>query len=1008
MKISVFRIFLLILALKNDSLLSAPLEVGPLTHSGSVSYAKHIAPVFKKSCVACHNASKAKGKLNLEDVPSMLKGSSSGEVIVPGNAEESLIFLLAAHREEEFMPPPGNKSNAPNLNPEQLALLKLWIDQGAKDDDTLAAEREVKFSAMSERVKAIYSVALSPDNQYAAVGRGNRLFVYDLATGELTGELSDPEIADKGGVAHLDIVGSLAFNHDGLLASGGFRTIKLWRRPEGVLVETLEPVTGVPRSAVSESNAERVLVGEESGLVRLYMLGGKGIKNFQGHAAAVTGVGFGVEGRLVTASLDKVLKIWKDPEDSDPKSIELPSPIHSMVVGRLGKLAACGCEDGVIRLVDLAALVAGKEVTGGDAGMGFVELKGHQGAVVALRVFDESGGQLLSAGLDSSLRHWKINVSGGEQVKQIGNGSVPRMIAVSSDGSRFASVSGNDTLKLWDGASGKLVVDAKTSWRAIRQDKAAASVLTVATKLGDERKKQFDEAEKKLKADLETVKKAQEAEKTSQEAMDKKMPEFQVAEENKLKADSEVKAQDEAKSLAEAEVKKAEAGKVGAQAQLKTRSEEVSKAQAALKAASGEEAKAKADSLLSAATDVRAKAQEALKELDDQVKKAKMQLAMTTNALKAAQDAAKKAADEHAKKKQEFDEMERKYQEAIRNREVAQRFVKRAEEAKELAQGKLDAAQKTIEVRKAESEEAKKAATAAGSVLGVVEFSEDGSRVLASADDGNIYSWAAKTGLPSRVINTGPGASVALCRVGKNVLSVKHDKSVKTWDLAPGWRLERTIGKTGDAKVIVDRVNSIAFSPDGNLLASASGVPSRSGAINIWQVKDGKEVCRNADSHSDTISAIAFSPDGSRLATGATDRFVKVFKVADASFERAFEGHTNHVLDVSWRADGLALASAGADHVVKVWDFEAGTQKQTVKGHSKAVSSVDFVGITETLLTGSGDKSVRLANQSLPDGGTFIHAAESSRDGSIIAAGGEDSLLRVWTAADKKLLFKLP
>ena len=220
--------------------------------------------------------------------------------------------------------------------------------------------------------------------------------------------------------------------------------------------------------------------------------------------------------------------------------------------------------------------------------------------------------------------------------------------------------------------------------------------------------------------------------------------------------------------------------------------------------------------------------------------------------------------------------------------------------------------------------------------------------------------------------------------------------------------LERTIGKTGDAKVIVDRVNSIAFSPDGNLLASGSGVPSRSGAINIWQVKDGKEVCRNADSHSDTISAIAFSPDGSRLATGATDRFVKVFKVADASFERAFEGHTNHVLDVSWRADGLALASAGADHVVKVWDFEAGTQKQTVKGHSKAVSSVDFVGITETLLTGSGDKSVRLANQSLPDGGTFIHAAESSRDGSIIAAGGEDSLLRVWTTADKKLLFKLP
>ena len=239
-------------------------------------------------------------------------------------------------------------------------------------------------------------------------------------------------------------------------------------------------------------------------------------------------------------------------------------------------------------------------------------------------------------------------------------------------------------------------------------------------------------------------------------------------------------------------------------------------------------------------------------------------------------------------------------------------------------------------------------------------------------------------------------------------MTVAADKAVRLWNLEPGWVLERRIGAVNDPKLIVDRVNSIAFSPDGSLLASGSGVPSRSGAVNVWQVKDGKEVCKNTESHSDTISAIAFSPDGSRVATSATDRFVKVFKTVDASLERSFEGHTSHVLDVSWRADGLALASAGADNVVKVWDFEAGTQKQTVKGHNKAVTSVDFVGTGEVLLTGSGDKSVRLSNQPLPDVGTFIHAAESSRDGSIIAAGGEDSLLRVWTVADKKLLFKLP
>jgi WD40 repeat protein len=939
----------------------------------------------------------------------MLKGSGDGPVIVPGKADESLLFLLAAHREEEFMPPPKNKSNAPNLNPAQLALLKLWIDQGAKDDDTLAAEREVKFSPMSDQVKAIYSVALSPDNQYAAVGRGNRLFVYDLSTGQLAGELSDPGLADKGGTAHLDIVGSLAFNRDGLLASGGFRTIKLWRRPEGILVDELEPMEGVPRSAVTSADGQQALIGEESGKVRLYSLAGKEVSTFQGHAAAVTGVGFSAEGGLVSASLDKTLKIRAAAGDAAPTVIELPSPIHGMAIVHAGKRAACGCEDGVIRLVDLKPVAAaGAEAPEADSGMGFIELKGHKGVVVSLRAFGDGGNQLLSAGADSTIRQWKMTNSGGEQVKEIGNGIVPRMVAVSPDGTRFASLSGNDTLKLWDGAGGKLVAEVKSSWRAARSEKVATSALSVATKLGDERKKQLDAAEKKLKADLETVKKSQEAEKTSLEAKDKKLPEFKVAEENKLKSESEVKMKEEAKAKAELEVKEKEKLKVEAQVQLKMKREAEAKAQAGLKAATEAEAKATAKTGAKAALDARVKAEGDLKALEEEEKKSRMQLTAGMSALKAAQDAAKKALDEHGKKKKEFDEVERKHTEAVRNREVAGRFVKRAEEAKGVAQAKLDDAQKALEARKVESETAKKAAAEAGSALGVVEFSKDGSRVLAAADDGKIYSWAAKAGLPSRVVDARPGAAVAMCLAGGNFLSVKKDKSVRVWNLDPGWKIERSIGTINDSKVIVDRVNSIAFSPDGNLLASGSGVPSRSGAINVWQVKDGKELCRNTDSHSDTISAIAFSPDGSRIATSATDRFVKVFKADDASLERAFEGHTNHVLDVSWRADGLALASAGADHVVKVWDFEAGTQKQTVKGHSKAVSSVNFLGISETLLTGSGDKSVRLANQPLPDGGTFIHAAESSRDGSIIVAGGEDSLLRVWTAADKKLLFKLP
>ena len=280
-------------------------------------------------------------------------------------------------------------------------------------------------------------------------------------------------------------------------------------------------------------------------------------------------------------------------------------------------------------------------------------------------------------------------------------------------------------------------------------------------------------------------------------------------------------------------------------------------------------------------------------------------------------------------------------------------------------------------------------------------------RQFAGSDDGNIYSWETVTGKPCNVIATKSGATKVIATVGENLLVASADKAVRIWDATPKWNLHKKIGGLQDSKTLVDRVNSLSFSPDGKLLASGGGVPSRSGELKVWNVADGKLVCSNTESHSDTISGISFSPDGEFIATAGTDRFVKVFNMEGAVLERSFEGHTNHVLDVAWRADGFVLASAGADQVVKEWNFEQGSQKQTVKGHSKGVSSIAYMGTGEQLISSSGDQSVRIANKPLPDAATFIHSSSVSKDGSIIVAGGEDSILRVWTTGDSKLYLKL-
>ena len=275
------------------------------------------------------------------------------------------------------------------------------------------------------------------------------------------------------------------------------------------------------------------------------------------------------------------------------------------------------------------------------------------------------------------------------------------------------------------------------------------------------------------------------------------------------------------------------------------------------------------------------------------------------------------------------------------------------------------------------------------------------------SNDGKIYSWEVESGKPSAFIEIGDD-SINLIDLKENKFSlVNGNKWLKGLHNEHVWIMDRMIGNIDDPKTIIDRVNALGFSPDGKLLATGGGVPSRSGELKVWNVNTSELVSSNVDSHSDTISGLVFSPSGQSIATSATDRFVKVFKVNGGDLEKSFEGHTNHVLDVTWSADGFLLASAGADNVVKIWDYEKGTQKETVKGHSKAVGSIDYLGLTGTLLSSSGDKSVRLSNKPLPGSDTFIHVSGASHDGSHIAAGGEDSVLRIWTASDSKLILKL-
>jgi mono/diheme cytochrome c family protein len=107
----------------------------PASTKQGVTYATDIKPIFDQSCVKCHSGDKPKARLKLDSLENALKGSKDGKVITPGDSAKSLMVKCIAHvtaDHDSWMPPAHNKANIGPLTPEQIGLIRAWIDEGAK------------------------------------------------------------------------------------------------------------------------------------------------------------------------------------------------------------------------------------------------------------------------------------------------------------------------------------------------------------------------------------------------------------------------------------------------------------------------------------------------------------------------------------------------------------------------------------------------------------------------------------------------------------------------------------------------------------------------------------------------------------------------------------------------------------------------------------------------------------------------------------------------------------
>ncbi|MDD5141423.1 MAG: hypothetical protein PHY43_14330 [Verrucomicrobiales bacterium] len=107
----------------------------PAATKAGVTYATDIKPIFEASCVKCHSGDKPKAHLHLDTLEGVLKGTKHDKIVTPGDSSNSLIIKATAHLSKDpegWMPPPNNRAGIKPLTPEQIGLIRAWIDQGAK------------------------------------------------------------------------------------------------------------------------------------------------------------------------------------------------------------------------------------------------------------------------------------------------------------------------------------------------------------------------------------------------------------------------------------------------------------------------------------------------------------------------------------------------------------------------------------------------------------------------------------------------------------------------------------------------------------------------------------------------------------------------------------------------------------------------------------------------------------------------------------------------------------